>query len=80
MNIKLNPGGLIGALAFGAVVAFTTFNTAQPDKNATPIRLSIIALVVGAFAGNFLWAKVFKPRGKPSVNEIPEQSKSERIE
>ena len=61
-NINLNVGGLIGALVFGAgsaAIYFVAVNPEHPAENA-PAKLFILALVGGAFAGNFLWERLFR--------------------
>jgi hypothetical protein len=60
-NIDLNIGGLIGALACGGIAAGIVFaNLDTTDSDRGPYKLIILALVAGAFAGNFLWGIVFK--------------------
>lgn len=62
-NINLNPGGLIGALAGGGIAAAVIFgNLVDAESLRRPAKLVVIALIGGAFAGNFLWGLVFKPR------------------
>ncbi len=60
-NIELNIGGLIGALVIGGVTAaiiFATVDTTQSGR--APFKLIIGGVIGGAFAGNFLWAKLVK--------------------
>jgi hypothetical protein len=60
-NVELNPGGLIGALLCGGIaggVIFSMVDVEQAGRGA--YQLPVAALVGGAFAGNFLWGKVFK--------------------
>jgi hypothetical protein len=68
MNIKLNPGGLIGALALGCIAGFILFST-MSSGDARPARLSIAAVIFGALGGNFLWSLAFKPRHEHAENE-----------
>ena len=56
-NIELNLGGLIGALLGGGIAAAVIFS--QVDAS-TAGRGDFKALIAGAFAGNFLWDKIFK--------------------
>ena len=60
-NIELNLGGLIGALLGGGIAAAVIFS--QVDASTAgrgDFKAPIIALIAGAFAGNFLWDKIFK--------------------
>jgi hypothetical protein len=60
-NIDLNPGGLIGALACAGVYAAIVFSSVDiATSGPRPIKLIILPLIGGAFAGNFLWGLVFK--------------------
>jgi hypothetical protein len=62
-NINLNPGGLIGALACAGIYAAIVFSSVDIMKTGFwPFELTVVALIGGAFAGNFLWGLVFKPR------------------
>lgn len=60
-NINLNVGGVVGAIACGgiaAAVVFTTVDTTNSGRG--PYKLIILAVIGGAFVGNFLWGLVFK--------------------
>jgi phosphate/sulfate permease len=60
-NIDLNPGGLIGALVCAGVYAAIVFSSVDiAESGSRPIKLIIVPLIGGAFAGNFLWRLVFK--------------------
>lgn len=60
-NIDLNVGGVIGALACGGIAAVVVFSTFDAmNSGGGPYKLVILALIGGAFAGNFLWGLVFK--------------------
>lgn len=60
MNITLNPGGVIGALACGGIAGAIVFSTLDPTNSGNgPYAGIIFALVAGAFAGNFLWGSIF---------------------
>lgn len=60
-NINLNAGGIIGALAGGAITAAVVFSMVDPSKSGRgPYKLVILGLIGGAFAGNFLWGLVFR--------------------
>jgi hypothetical protein len=59
-NINLNVGGLIGALALGAVAAAAVFTTMDAAKGNLGPKLIIGAVIVGAIAGNFIWGAIFK--------------------
>lgn len=60
-NFDLNIGGVIGALACGGIAAAVVFSTLDTTTSGRgPYKLIILALVGGAFAGNFLWGLVFK--------------------
>lgn len=66
-NIDLNAGGLIGALACGgiATAVIALVDPANPAKGGRgPATVIVLALVGGAFAGNFLWELVFKKPGR----------------
>lgn len=58
-NINLNIGGLIGALGCGGIAAVIVFTTMDAQTRTGP-KLIIVAVIAGAFAGNFLWGLVFK--------------------
>lgn len=60
-NVELNPGGLIGALVCGGIAAAVIFS--RIDVNTAgrgAYKMPILALIGGAFAGNFLWGLIFK--------------------
>lgn len=58
-NINLNPGGLIGALVAGGITAAILFSVIDPgETNRAPYKIFIFTIIGGAFAGNFLWAKL----------------------
>ena len=60
-NLTLNAGGIIGALACGAVAAaviFSSYDTANDDR--APYKLIVVAVIAGAFGGNFLWGLITK--------------------
>lgn len=81
-NIDLNAGGLIGALACGGITAAVVFATVNPaNAGRASAKFIIVALVGGAFAGNFLWGLVFKksePRPKKSGHRRPDRGTSAR--
>src|SRR5262249_18827420 len=72
-NIKLNVGGLIGALAFGATATAILF--AFDFEVGRVARFGVGELVLGAFAGNFGWALVFPGR---DTEDERDGSKSKR--
>lgn len=60
-SIDLNIGGVIGALACGGIAGAIVFSTVDATNSGRgPYKLMILAVVGGAFAGNFLWGLVFK--------------------
>ncbi len=60
-NINLNPGGLIGAFACMGIAAAIVFSSVDITQSGSwPFRVTVLALIGGAFAGNFLWGLVFK--------------------
>jgi hypothetical protein len=68
--MDLNAGGLIGALVCGGVAGAVVFSTVDlSETNRGPYRLILLALIAGAFAGNFLWGLAFK---KPPSSGRPE--------
>lgn len=64
-NINLNPGGLIGAVLCGGVAVAVIFGMTEASEinegrgGRGVGKLVIIAVVAGAFAGNFLWSAIF---------------------
>jgi len=63
MNINLNVGGLIGALACGGLVGAIVFSSLdRTSVDRGPYWVIIVALIGGAFAGNSFWSRVFKKR------------------
>jgi hypothetical protein len=65
-NMNLNAGGVICALLFGigtGVILFTL--DFEPDRIG---KISLCALVAGAFAGNFAWERIF-PSSRDRKNE-----------
>jgi hypothetical protein len=56
-NIKLNFGGWVGALGCGVVAAAIVFSNIKALGGASKIVL--LAIVGGAFAGNYLWGLVY---------------------
>ena len=63
-NMDLNVGGFLGALAGVGLAAATYFLWLAPDdgqyhSTRGPAKLSVLAVVGGAAAGNFLWSKLF---------------------
>ncbi|HET6882181.1 MAG TPA: hypothetical protein VFI31_18600 [Pirellulales bacterium] len=65
-NINLNPGGLIGAIVCGGIAAsflYLRFSSGPPPESGFPLKLFFLGPVIGgAFAGNFLWDLVKKPK------------------
>ena len=60
-NITLNAGGLIGAIGGGAATAGIF---AASGANAELVAKAFVgAVVVGAFAGNYLWSAAFPASG-----------------
>ncbi len=60
-NIELNAGGVIGSLACGAITAAIVFSSLDLSRaGRSAAKLVFLALIAGAFAGNFLWGLVFK--------------------
>ena len=60
-NIKLNPGGLIGGLAFGVIAGAIIFSNIDiNDAGPGAFKIPIFALIVGACAGNFAWGFFLK--------------------
>lgn len=60
-NIDLNLGGLIGAVAGGAIAGFVYYSYIGNGENErVGPKLIIVAVIGGAFAGNSLWANVTK--------------------
>lgn len=60
-NVDLNPGGFIGALICGGIVAAIVFPNIDVNTAGRGVyRMPILGLVAGAFVGNFLWATIFK--------------------
>lgn len=60
-NLNLNIGGLIGAIVCGGIAAAIIFSTVDIDSSKrSPFKLIIFALIGGAFAGNYLWGRLFK--------------------
>lgn len=63
-NIRLNPGGVIGAVVLMAVVIGLALLVASPDKVGSSVGgFGVGALFLGAFGGNYLWDRWF-PKGK----------------
>lgn len=60
-NVDLNPGGFIGALVCGGIAAAITFSNFDVNTAGRgTYRLPILAVIGGAFAGNFLWGVIVK--------------------
>lgn len=60
-NIDLNPGGFIGAVLAGGIAAAFLFTNGDPQSAVKgKVKLCVICLAGGAFAGNFLWGLIFK--------------------
>lgn len=63
-NIRLNPGGVIGAILLVAAVIVVAVLTSSPDKVGSRVGgFGVVALFVGAFGGNYLWDRWF-PKNK----------------
>jgi len=60
MSPKLNIGGIIGAVLATAITAPFVFWLEKVSTGIGPITLVVIALISGAFMGNFLWQQLFK--------------------
>lgn len=60
MNINLNAGGIVGGLLSCLAAFVGVFMIADPMDDHGMYRLVIVALIGGAFAGNFLWGLAFK--------------------
>lgn len=58
-NINLNAGGVIGAIVCGGIAGAFVFSRVEAGEGGST-KLVIAALIGGAFAGNSLWAFVFK--------------------
>lgn len=75
MNINLNLCGFFGA-AIGGVGAFAVlYSMANGDPAAMSgkVRYAIVALVVGALAGNVLWTAVRGPKKESGSGIDPER-------
>ncbi|XAM00674.1 hypothetical protein OT109_04625 [Phycisphaeraceae bacterium D3-23] len=62
-NITLNPGGIIGGLVgcgLGLGAGYLMFGFANDGKGLA--SLAVPGVLVGAFAGNWLWGMVFPPK------------------
>jgi hypothetical protein len=63
-NIRLNPGGVIGAiLLLLIVIVFVMLNVKNDHDAYRGGIFAVIALLLGAFGGNCLWSWIF-PKGK----------------
>lgn len=63
-NIRLNPGGVIGAILLVTAVIVVSLLMASPDKVGSRVGgFGVVALFVGAFGGNYLWDRWF-PKNK----------------
>lgn len=73
-NIDLNAGAVIGALACGGIAAAVIFSNVDQaaDTGRGPYKFIVLALIGGAYAGNFLWGLVFKKREPGPVTSDPE--------
>jgi hypothetical protein len=66
MNLSLNPGGLIGALAgLGGAIFYLYINRETAFNRPGAMMPLWLAVIGGGLAGNWLWKQVF-PR-KPSA-------------
>jgi|GEM_PF-5945795 len=69
-NVNLNAGGVIGALVVGGIAAGVIFS--RVDGEGGSAKLIIVAMTGGAFAGNFLWSRLFpKPEPLPAPPATP---------
>ncbi|QDT64420.1 hypothetical protein [Calycomorphotria hydatis] len=58
-NVNLNIGGLIGAFVLGGIAVAIAFSVVDKSSGRGVYRLPLFGLVIGAFAGNFLWSYFF---------------------
>lgn len=65
---KLNPGGGIGAFVAGASMLVYKLLVKKEPPDRTFSKLVVLAIVVGALAGNFLWRAIF-PKPEPPPGE-----------
>ncbi len=62
-NMNLNPGGIVGGLVCGGIVAAVIFPNVDPKNASTGVyKLPILGVIAGAFIGNFLWGAIFRKR------------------
>lgn len=76
MNYHLNPGGLIGAIAFGAAAAAILF-AVDFDKvgGRGTGKLFVISVCLGAGCGNWLWVFLSpKPRCPRCDRKLPRRN------
>jgi hypothetical protein len=70
MNVRLNLGGLLGALVGGGVSLAVVLRSGNLEGLA--MELVIPGLILGAVAGNFLWGWIVpKPPVKPPADKEP---------
>ncbi|MCS7014628.1 MAG: hypothetical protein RMI91_14595 [Gemmatales bacterium] len=72
-NIVLNPGGILGALALGGLAAVFVFMNIEKRDGNPRTKIIVLAIIGGAFAGNFLWDLLFKKHEQASES-FPEQT------
>lgn len=75
MNINLNLGGILGGLFGAAASAGIVFGVLDLPNRRGSAKLVILGVVLGAFAGNFLWSLLAGTPSAPPDEEAasPEQ-------
>ena len=73
VNFNLNAGGVVGGLLGAAGAGAFLFTVVQgPDVSRGLMAIFVAAVVIGALAGNLLWALLFK--GRTSAVEVNQTS------
>ena len=63
-NIRLNPGGVMGALLLTSALTVTVLLTSNPDDVGRRVGgFGVLAVFLGAYGGNYLWDRLF-PKSK----------------
>jgi len=78
MNVNLNAGGILGGLLAGGIALAILSSSANPEYQKGMAKFVILAVIAGAFAGNFLVGLIAS--GPTRQQTMRDKNQSEKLE